>query len=150
MEDDAYKTARAEAMQTLAEDPDEMNRRRDDVLDRILREILIPNAKRIATCAALGHVAVAVDSVRSDETTEAARSLGWDGESAVFKLSHKRAKRFADRLRAMADSTTAAWVTRKGGEPRVFLLTGYGSLCLNCGKSGWYIEPGTLDQTSNN
>ncbi len=113
--------------------------RKSQLADRLLDLGIKPHAEEIAAIAAKGDVAVVVFEP-DPSIADALNTIGWDGESHVFRLSNN-AKR---RLVAGLDKVTMRWLNRKAGV-RVFLFVQGGNLLVNLDERGWFIEPGSND-----
>jgi hypothetical protein len=131
-------------------DPAEAMARSQQASERLLNEAVKPNAEKIARIMFTGAVAVVVHALADEGAKEGARNLGWDGRSTVFELSPAKLKWFASVLRGIGDSAAADWLMN-GAPGRMFVMTGYGTLCLNheVGR-GWTAAPGTSDFAPNN
>jgi hypothetical protein len=109
---------------------------------RALELALRPNARRIAEIASNGDIAVVVFEAQG-EVADLAKLLGWDGLAPVFQLCNAKRILFAS---SGIDQISSRWLTRNTEIPRVFLVTGLGTLLLNfIPGSGWQVEPGSVD-----
>ena len=111
-----------------------------DLLDRGVK----PHAKRIAPITEDGDIAVVVFEV-SGLAEEGATSLGWDGESPVFRLSNQTRKTMAEHLRKVGDKVSANWFDEQSRDGRIYFLVHEGAFLLNITDDGLEIEPGSLD-----
>jgi len=111
---------------------------------RVLEGALRPNARRIAEIGSNGDIAVVVFEAQG-ELAELAKLLGWDGLEPVFQLCN--AKRAVLLGSPACDQVLRLWLTRHVNLPRVFLVSGLGTMLLNfVPGSGWQREPGSLDR----
>jgi len=103
---------------------------------------IAPNADKIATIVAGGDVAVALYHPDTSALA-AARGVGWDGSSA-FRMPRTAQKRLAAQSQRSGDVITSRWLRRSGEGGRIFLISGTGTLLINCDECGLSIEPGSL------
>jgi hypothetical protein len=76
----------------------------------------------------------------------AAKSLGWDGCSPRWEMSHRAAEEFAANSKQQGDVLTARWLQRRRGPARVFVFVDDGTLLVNFTEErSWHLEPGSLD-----
>lgn len=112
-----------------------------DALNRLLKKGVHPHTDALAQIAVDGDVAVVVFEPAAP-AKEAARKLGWDGKSPVFRLpSSKHAEL------GKADHVTAAWLQRRDeGVSRMFVIMHEGTLLVNFApERGYWVESGSTD-----
>jgi hypothetical protein len=109
----------------------------------VVGEVIMPHADEIGAICARGDVAVIVFEP-SDDAGTFARTLGWNGESPVFRMSNARKRAVADG----SDAVTSAWLKRTSRTElsKVFAIIHAGTLLVNFTKDkGWFLEPGSTD-----
>lgn len=113
----------------------------DNLLERLRRWVLLPNAEAIAPIIERGDIAGVVFNPTDPDL---ARSWGWDGATPVFRISSGVRKRVVRRFREMGDKVSERWFDGKRNG-RVFVLFEAGSFLVNITDEEWGIEPGSLD-----
>jgi len=114
------------------------------LMDRLLSEGIHAHAQDIAPIIANGGIAVVVYKPH-DLAREAARAVGWDGESATFKLSNAARQRLIASLLRRDDAVTCRWL-RGNRAGRIFMISGAGTLLINFVPGvGYSLEPGSTD-----
>ena len=123
-----------------------MTKATSELIERIVNQGIRPHAPELAVIGFSGDVAVVVFEPGED-AKETARDIGWDGESAVFRLSEQGTRALA----GSGKTAMAKWL-RKKFDPaapvaRVYVLTGDEPLLLNYSSNeGWYPEPSASDR----
>lgn len=117
-----------------------------DLWQRLTDRVLKPNAQNLAQIIYRGDIAVVLFEP-FESALSCARSLGWDGERPIFRMSNGRRKRLAHVWEEVhGDKAAARWL-RQRRRGRIFLIVNGGTLCINYEPDhGFDIEPGTLDQ----
>ena len=123
-------------------------------MNRLLDEVIRPNAEALDRIFADGDVAVffhdvgkVEDAQLAAESQKGARALGWrGGRTEVVRINKTRAARLADNLASYAPADPAALWLRNRKRGRIYLCVEAGSLCINYTPGeGYSFEPGTLD-----
>ena len=84
-----------------------------DIWPKISGQVLKPNVHKLGRIFYNGDVACVVFELL-DQGNAAARALGWDGESPVFRMSNKRRNRFANALEQdFGDGAAARWLRQR-------------------------------------
>jgi hypothetical protein len=114
------------------------------MLERIWELGIKAHAELLAEIVIDGPIGVVVFEP-SDEMKEAAKSLGWDGQSPVFRMSNATRKRLAQTSAATGDHVTGQWyASRRPG--RILVLAQRGVLLVNHHPgTGFSLEPGSTD-----
>ncbi|HSM93088.1 MAG TPA: hypothetical protein VLT47_09380 [Anaeromyxobacteraceae bacterium] len=118
-----------------------------ELLARIINAGIRPHAPELALIGFSGDVAVVVFEPAEGAKT-LARTIGWDGESAYFRLTKEGAKTLAGST--VEDARLGKWLGRKfvPAQPvtRVLVLTRDDRLLLNYSAfEGWSQEPAVKD-----
>jgi hypothetical protein len=115
------------------------------VVRRILSLGVRPHAETLAPIAADGDVAVVVFEPEH-AVIEVLQHMGWDGRSAVLRISGDASERWAADCARRGDAVTAQWLRRRShGVSRIFLFAHHGTLLLNCDAEGYSLEPGSSE-----
>jgi hypothetical protein len=108
-------------------------------MKRILDEGIKPNALAVARIFEERGTAVVVFEPMG-MAVQAARDLGWDGKSPIFKLRAGAARRLAS-----SDSATRAWLERRTSG-RILVIAHEGTMLVNYTPGvGYSVEPGSTD-----
>lgn len=110
--------------------------------NELLEQGIKPRAMDIATITITGEIAVVMWDV-AEGSMPAARKLGFDGTTPVFKMARGARKRMAAVCASMGDAITPRWLAGKR-TGRIFVISGSGTWLVNFTEDrGYSIEPGS-------
>jgi hypothetical protein len=119
---------------------------------RLYKQVWEPNTEKIVqiwntacTAQPMGGIVCAVFELL-DPKESGAHGLGWDGKSAVFRLTPEKTLLFAANLEKLSPGDLAIQWLRTPRFARTLLFVHGGTLCLNFNQGrGYEVAPGTLD-----
>lgn len=109
-------------------------------LDELLAEGIKPHWDAIEQIIDTGEIAVVVWNL-DDASRKAARMIGWDGKTSVFRMAQAVQRKMSAGCASLGQHVTERWLTSKCAG-RIFAMTGLGTLLVNYADGlGFSLQP---------